>query len=581
MVGLGAAVVTLVVVAVVAFSRRGTTPVQPSSERQLTFTGDATSPAISPDGRKVVYVSYARGLVVQDLAGGDPTVLVPRARIIASPRWTGDGAAILFTMMRDTVFNGRLKLMTTWLVPSAGGPAREVLQDNSPADAGADSTTAAWVRRTPSNRIDIVGLSPFHVLRSLPIADSVGEIVDVAWSPDRSAVAFAGLGIPGIWVVPASGGEARRITRSGYNPRWSRPGDALYYLDGPAGAVDLLRVVVDRKKLQANGAPMRVGSIPAAGAFDVGPDGLVIHTQVAQSAQALAMTLPASGGGEVVDRHLLSRGTALVRSISLSADGRSVAYWRSAGGRSAIVLVPFEGGQEQELATSDTTWSSPSLAPDGTRLAFVRTDSEGTRAMLARLPRGQGPLSLGSRGVGSFGIPLFWWTADGTRVAYQVDDRKRIGVVNLADQSEVFIAVPDSLGTWYMGGALSPSGTQAVVSTLRQWNDWGELYITPVAGGPWRRVREPFGESSPLRWTAEGWLYLANHRVLISETGNMRMEVWRTRVPDGVPERVAVLPDGCGYLQIAVSADGQRAVCVLSADRTDLMVASGSRPAAR
>jgi len=577
-VGLLAGGAVLMVVVTVALRRAPVTPRAPASERQLTFAGNAFGPAISPDGKLVAYVSPSRGLLVQSAEGGEPTVLVPRTRLIGPPRWTGDGTALLFPMMRDTAVDGHLKLMTTWMVPSRGGPAREVLQDNSPATPGADSTIVAWARRTPRPRIDLVRLSPFRVERSIPVPDSAGEIFDLVWSPDYAWIAFQGAS--GIWIVSAQGGEAFRAAVPSSSPRWSRSGDALYYLDGPAGARNLMRVGTNPSRGRPTGAPIRVASLPAADGFDISADGLIVHTQVSTSSQVLAMTLGGPDSGGIAERHLLTEGTALVQTISMTADGHSVAFDRLAGGRSTIEVTEFSGGAIQPFSTKDTTWSAPSWAPDGSRIAFVRRDSGGAYPMVAQV-QGGASSPLGTHRAGGFGAALTWWSASSARVAYQVDDRKHIGVVSFPDLSELFVSVPDSLGTWYMGGALSPDGAQLVLSTLRQWNDWGELWLAPVAGGPWRRVREPFGESTPVRWTRNGWLYVGNHRVWYWPSGNLRMELWRMRIPDGPPELVAILPDGCGYTgQVAVSEDGRRAACVLASGRSDLMVASGLLPSA-
>jgi hypothetical protein len=97
-------------------------------------------------------------------------------------------------------------------------------------------------------------------------------------------------------------------------------------------------------------------------------------------------------------------------------------------------------------------------------------------------------------------------------VAYNSEDSRRFSVVNANTQVETQLRVPDSLGSWYVGGALSPDGRQMVVSTLRQWNDWGELWLAQLDNGEWQRLRSHWVSRVRLRWTSAGWLYLLNHR---------------------------------------------------------------------
>ena len=580
--GIGASVLTLVLV---ALSRRGSATRQPLLERQLTFSGQAASPAVSPDGKTVAYISRYKELLLQRLDGGDPVVLVPHVRWMSPPtlKWTGDGSAILFQMMRDSTIDGsNLKLATTWRVPSGGGPATEVLADISTFDAGPDGTSAVWARRNPQ-RLEIVGLAPFKIRTTIPVPDSLGAIAEVVWSPDRVWLAIA---TEGILVVSANGGAFHRLSASGTTLRWARSGNAIYYLDNSSGIKDLMRVEVNRRNGAARGLPERMGSLPSADWFDLGPNGVVIHTQVSQSAQALAMTLSGERNGRVLESHILTQGTGTVTSVSLTDDGSRVAYSRVAGGSSQIEIVPFGGGTAQAFSSPSAKWGYPSWSPDGSRLAFVRGDTANMRAMVAAYPAQGSALPLGSLGAGGFSVGFYglqrspWWSANGELVAYNSEDSRRFSVVNANTQVETQLRVPDSLGSWYVGGALSPDGRQMVVSTLRQWNDWGELWLAQLDNGEWQRLKEPLGESSPLRWTSAGWLYLLNHRFVGGdESAYGRVEIWRKRMPDGDGEFLTTLPDGCGYVgQVAISADGRRAVCVFHADRSDLMVATGLIP---
>ena len=53
--------------------------------------------------------------------------------------------------------------------------------------------------------------------------------VQPAWAPDGSRLAFHSLADGGIWIVPSTGGQARRITEFGSHPTWSPLGERIAF----------------------------------------------------------------------------------------------------------------------------------------------------------------------------------------------------------------------------------------------------------------------------------------------------------------------------------------------------------------
>jgi Tol biopolymer transport system component len=307
-------------------------------------------------------------------------------------------------------------------------------------------------------------------------------------------------------------------------------------------------------------------SLPHAVGFDLGASGSVVYTQGASSQQAMAFTL---ASGRLEEGHLLTQGTSYVDGVAMSWDGRRVAYSRSAGGKAHIEVVPFTGGEVQPGPSTSGRDGDPSWSPDGTQLAFASTDSSGAaRLMIARYPGGvaQPVGTAAPRGRAS-------WSTDGRWIAYQTQDAKHIALVNFAHQTESFITVPDSLGSTYTSSILSPDGRQIVVSTLRMWTDWGRLVLATADGRSWRSLREPFGESNPVGWTQDGWMYVENRRALNGESGLFHVELWRLRVPGGAAEFVAALPDG--VIGCSISADWRHGACLQPTFQQDLFLVTG------
>src|SRR5207247_421297 len=72
-------------------------PTTAPAHRQVTFTGKERAPTLSPDGRRIAYVSDEvpeKRLMVQELAGGAP-LTVFSAPEVGHLRWSPDGSKLI------------------------------------------------------------------------------------------------------------------------------------------------------------------------------------------------------------------------------------------------------------------------------------------------------------------------------------------------------------------------------------------------------------------------------------------------------------------------------------------------------
>ncbi len=155
------------------------------------------SPAWSPDGRELAYVSFEKQkaeVVVQELASGKRRTLASYRGSNSAPAWSPDGRELAVTLSRDAPAQ-------LYVLPREGGTPR---------------------RLTTSPGID----------------------TEPVYSPDGRSIYFVSDrgGGPQVYRVPADGGAAERITFSGsYNisPALSADGKTLAYINRQGSALRL------------------------------------------------------------------------------------------------------------------------------------------------------------------------------------------------------------------------------------------------------------------------------------------------------------------------------------------------------
>ena len=111
---------------------------------------------------------------------------------------------------------------------------------------------------------------------------------------------------------------------------------------------------------------------------------------------------------------------AAVSDPRISPDGQRIAYVVTTidldanATRSAVWLVPFEGGEPRRLTTGERHDRAPRWSPDGRHLAFV-SDRAGAAELYVLPLEGGEPRRL-TAGAGK--IVDVAWSLDGRRIAY-------------------------------------------------------------------------------------------------------------------------------------------------------------------
>lgn len=372
----------------------------------LSAPGGAVRPTPSPDGKSIAFIRRERdssSLFLRDLATGREQRLASGLDRDMQETWavTGVYPNIAWTPdSRSLVFwgNGKLKR-----VDSNGQNLREI---------------------------------PFQIADSREVVPPVHPTVEVApdrfttkmarfatLSPDGRTLVFESLGK--LWLKPAAGGAARRLT-SGTDtarelfPAWSRDGRTLAYvrwtddglgrihLTGPGGGAG--RILV--------GAPGHYGRM----AFS--PDGRTLAFEIrnggglvsaAGAGSAGIWRVPVAGGAPI-------RVATGVSAPHFGAESDRIFANAGGGGKQSLVSMDLNGEARRTLASSDLA-TDFRVSPDGRLLAF-RQNYEAH--VMPLLPAAQ-DVAVDARGgalpvvrVSKGGADWLDWSVDGSRLGWSM-----------------------------------------------------------------------------------------------------------------------------------------------------------------
>jgi serine/threonine protein kinase/Tol biopolymer transport system component len=204
-------------------------------KKLTTGTADNISPALSPDGKTLLYVAARAGGRWQirslNLGSGNDIALTPGDSQDQYPAWSPDGKQIVFSSNRETGGNSaRLYIMT-----ADGNQVRRLNDDNAGYSSWSPSNFIVYSYYTGSihalRRVDPVS----GATTDLTIKGDPAEYDLPVWSPDgKQIVAVRGAGADrAIYLLNSGGGGFTRVTPAGEtatNPSWSPDGKRITYL---------------------------------------------------------------------------------------------------------------------------------------------------------------------------------------------------------------------------------------------------------------------------------------------------------------------------------------------------------------
>jgi len=202
--------------------------------RLTDFVGLEESPAFSPDGKSVAFVSDSTGsrqIWIRLLAGGPPLQLTRGPGNHLEPRWSQDSSAIIFyTPPPEGNAQG-----TLWEISALGGTPRQLASAMSGADVSHDGKHLAFFRLNDKNTELVISDRDGSNERVAMQVVTTFSYRQPRWSPDDTTIAYAHSlenWADDIYLVPASGGAPRRLTTDNTlmsGLAWTPDGSHLIY----------------------------------------------------------------------------------------------------------------------------------------------------------------------------------------------------------------------------------------------------------------------------------------------------------------------------------------------------------------
>jgi len=515
---------------------------------QVTFNGNVTGVALSPDGATIAYVvgpaEGDRRLMVRDVTGGQ-AVEAWRGGDFLTLAWMPDGREILLTS------KGPATGFVALLVSRFGGTPRRIGGLDDPYVAVSPDGSrfvGAWQDRPTFRMIALDGGTLGTVGRvALPGLRSVWGL---RWSPNGKRVAAWGTAPDStwsLWTVSTDGAGLRRIhsCRAGTGIGgvcWAPPGDFLYVEQTNNGLVSEVLCVPDSAGGGSAARSILTG-LAISSDLSLSADGdrlAQVRTTMTANLWRLDLTKPGA-----VPTPITQTSGALWRP-HVSPDGLAIAAVRGL----EVVKVPIEGGEGVPIVRgSNGSWS-----PDGRHFAFVADRGRGPRVYVGDAD-GQQATEVKDAIPGSDDV---LWLPDG-RLAWQTGDPQRwiqnYCLLDLATgRQEVVVRKPVG---YTLRASFSPKGD----SVALLWNR--KPYGLWLISGPERTERFLAADLRPDGWSADGrWIYAH---------GRKAREILRVNVDTGNVETVGRFPVG-NISACDVTPDHRSLICSLAESKSDVWI---------
>jgi serine/threonine protein kinase len=539
---------------------------------QVTNTGNASTPSMSPDASRIAfsekqcdadgYCTYR--LVIQDAAGSGRLVLTENISTVWKTFWTEDARFLVYGGSYGSAKWGAFAISTLGGSPRFLGCCSAGLLGGDTifiTPAGTPDDSVAWVR--------LVAAHDGQILDSIRVRDpGLDYAVFATDDKDRLLMAVTTRN-QRLEIRLTDGKGSRELDRIDIGPArgasgaWLRGhGSLLLAIYGPTSDVNLLRYRVSMSRIDRK-ADTLASHFQLTGFYDVSSDAKRFAFALGPIQSAIwKIDLAQRSTKGFSGTPLLSSTTPMFGRISPLGDkilvGRVVP---GSGERSAqLLVVPYAGGAETPLIPSANEVLDYEWAHDGSKIFYLEGVGPDTTRLMVVDTTGRIRSEIGSFNRASL---IGFQVLRNGGFAFIRSDRRTLDLVRRPGSKDETIHSPSWIN-YVSSLSSSPDGRAIAVAAWDRNSDSVVIARIDLNTKTFSRLATYGGETlGRVTWLKDGKILF-----VFRET---RGAFALYKVSPGTPPvRVGALPQNC--TSFSISADGTHMSCNMATDQTDVYV---------